>query len=76
MGLTAHGPWKYTVPAGFGVHHAMNPDPYIGLFGGSHCRDSPVQTQRSCDCPPEGCGAADKYMEQFNEVQKDIEMIA
>ena len=49
MGLTAHSPWKFKVPAGFGVHHTMNPDPYKGLFGGKNCRDSPVQTQRDCE---------------------------
>lgn len=25
--------WKYNVPQGFGIHHAMNPDPYRGRFG-------------------------------------------
>jgi 4-aminobutyrate aminotransferase-like enzyme len=49
MGLTAHSSWKFRVPAGFGIHHAMNPDPYKGIFGGKNCRDSPVQTQRNCE---------------------------
>jgi alanine-glyoxylate transaminase/(R)-3-amino-2-methylpropionate-pyruvate transaminase len=33
MGLTAHHTWKYNVPHSFGVHHAMTPDPYHGLWG-------------------------------------------
>ncbi|CAM6100541.1 unnamed protein product [Calypogeia fissa] len=33
MGLTAHNTWKYNVAQGFGVHHALNPDPYRGHFG-------------------------------------------
>lgn len=32
MGLTAHGTWKYNTPQGFGIHHALNPDPYRGAF--------------------------------------------
>ena len=35
MGLTSHSTWKYNVPHGQGVHHAMTPDPYRGLFGRS-----------------------------------------
>jgi alanine-glyoxylate transaminase/(R)-3-amino-2-methylpropionate-pyruvate transaminase len=33
MGLTAHSTWKFNVPHSFGVHHAMTPDPYRGLWG-------------------------------------------
>ena len=33
MGLTAHHTWKFNVPHSFGVHHAMTPDPYRGLWG-------------------------------------------
>jgi alanine-glyoxylate transaminase/(R)-3-amino-2-methylpropionate-pyruvate transaminase len=33
MGLTAHSSWKYNCPHGFGIHHAMNPDPYRGIWG-------------------------------------------
>ena len=33
MGLTAHSSWKYSVPHGFGVHHAQVPDRYRGHFG-------------------------------------------
>ncbi len=34
MGLTAHRTWKFNVPHNFGVHHAIVPDPYRGLWGG------------------------------------------
>ena len=30
LGLTAHSTWKYNVPHSFGIHHALNPDPYRG----------------------------------------------
>jgi alanine-glyoxylate transaminase / (R)-3-amino-2-methylpropionate-pyruvate transaminase len=33
MGLTAHSTWKFNTPHSFGVHHAMTPDPYRGLWG-------------------------------------------
>jgi alanine-glyoxylate transaminase/(R)-3-amino-2-methylpropionate-pyruvate transaminase len=33
MGLTAHSPWKYNYPHGFGIHHSMAPDPYRGPWG-------------------------------------------
>jgi len=33
MGLTAHRTWKFNVPHSFGVHHAIAPDPYRGLWG-------------------------------------------
>ncbi len=33
MGLTAHRTWKFNVPHSFGVHHAITPDPYHGLWG-------------------------------------------
>ena len=32
MGLTAHRTWKFNVPHSFGVHHAITPDPYRGLW--------------------------------------------
>lgn len=32
MGLTAHSTWKFNVPHSFGVHHALAPDGYRGLF--------------------------------------------
>ena len=33
MHLTAHSTWKYNYPHSFGVHHAINPDPYRGPWG-------------------------------------------
>src|SRR5438874_901261 len=33
MALTAHRTWKFNVPHSFGVHHAMVPDPYRGVWG-------------------------------------------
>jgi alanine-glyoxylate transaminase/(R)-3-amino-2-methylpropionate-pyruvate transaminase len=33
MQLTAQGVWKYNYPHSFGVHHALNPDPYRGPWG-------------------------------------------
>lgn len=33
MGLTANSNWKFNVPHSFGVHHAMAPYPYRGIFG-------------------------------------------
>jgi len=33
MSLTAHSTWKYNFPHSFGVHHAINPDPYRGPWG-------------------------------------------
>src|SRR3954467_6132178 len=33
MGLTAHRTWKFNVPHSFGVHHAITPDPYRGVWG-------------------------------------------
>lgn len=32
MGLCGQHTWKQPMPQGFGVHHAMNPDPYRGAF--------------------------------------------
>ena len=33
MGVTAHGTWKYNIPQAFGVHHALAPYPYRGVWG-------------------------------------------
>jgi alanine-glyoxylate transaminase / (R)-3-amino-2-methylpropionate-pyruvate transaminase len=32
MALTSQSTWKFNVPHSFGVHHAMTPDPYRGLW--------------------------------------------
>ena len=34
IGLTSHHTWKYNVPGGFGVHHALMPDSYRGVYAG------------------------------------------
>lgn len=41
----------------------MNPDVYRGIWGGSKCRDSPIQTSRICNCKKD-CEATAKYLEQ------------
>src|SRR6187549_1019372 len=33
MGMTAHSTWKYNVPHSFGVHHAIAPYQYRGVWG-------------------------------------------
>lgn len=33
MGTCGQHTWKQPMPQGFGVHHALNPDPYRGVFG-------------------------------------------
>ncbi len=33
MGLTAQSSWKYNCPHSFGIHHAVNPNPYRGPYG-------------------------------------------
>ena len=68
MGLTNLNTWKFSVPTGFGVSQTVNPDPYRGPWGGKNCRDSPIQTQRDCDCGPNECKACDNYIEQVDDV--------
>jgi len=45
MGLTAHRTWKFNLPHSFGIHHALNPDPYRGAWG----RDDPDAGQKYAD---------------------------
>jgi alanine-glyoxylate transaminase/(R)-3-amino-2-methylpropionate-pyruvate transaminase len=45
MGLTSHSTWKYNVPAGMGVHHAIAPDTYRGYFG----KDDPQAAKKYAD---------------------------
>ena len=45
MGLTSHSTWKYNVPAGQGVHHAIAPDTYRGYFGA----DDPQAAKKYAD---------------------------
>ena len=33
MGLSSHHTWKFNVPHGFGIHHALAPYPYRGFYG-------------------------------------------
>ena len=35
MGLTSHNTWKYPVPGGTSIHHAVCPDPYRSAFAGT-----------------------------------------
>ncbi|OQV15751.1 Alanine--glyoxylate aminotransferase 2, mitochondrial [Hypsibius exemplaris] len=69
MGLTALSTWHYNLPSGFGIHQTVNPDPYRGVWGGKHCRDSPCQSNRSCDCASaNSCTASDQYVDQLEDV--------
>lgn len=68
IGLCGIGTWKHSFPNGFGMHHVMNPDPYKGLWGGSSCRDSPVQPDRKCSCGVNQCKACDMYIAQLDEL--------
>jgi alanine-glyoxylate transaminase/(R)-3-amino-2-methylpropionate-pyruvate transaminase len=34
MALTSHSTWKFNVPHSFGVHHAIAPDSYRGVYAG------------------------------------------
>ncbi|XP_030385142.1 alanine--glyoxylate aminotransferase 2, mitochondrial isoform X2 [Scaptodrosophila lebanonensis] len=67
MGLTAQSTWRYPLPGiSNGIVHVMNPDPYQGIWGGDACRDSPVQTSRSCQCQ-DSCQAGVEY---YNELEQ------
>uniref|UniRef100_A0A8C8YEP5 Alanine--glyoxylate aminotransferase 2, mitochondrial n=1 Tax=Prolemur simus TaxID=1328070 RepID=A0A8C8YEP5_PROSS len=67
LGLTNVGTFKMELPGGLGCQSTMCPDVFRGPWGGSHCRDSPVQTIRKCSCAPDCCQAKDKYIEQFED---------
>lgn len=68
MGLMGQSTWKHSVPQGFGIHNTMCPDVYRGIWGGKNCRDSPVQTNRKCDCKEGECNACDMYIGELEEV--------
>jgi len=71
MGLTAHSTWKFSVPAGQGIHHVMNPDVYRGLWGSVGCRDCPVLPQGAvytAEGEGECAETVSHYMDQFDEV--------
>ncbi|XP_012577244.1 PREDICTED: alanine--glyoxylate aminotransferase 2, mitochondrial isoform X2 [Condylura cristata] len=67
LGLTNVGPYKMEHLSGMGCQSTMCPDVFRGPWGGSHCRDSPVQTVRKCSCAPGCCQAKDQYIEQFKD---------
>ncbi|XP_026877374.2 alanine--glyoxylate aminotransferase 2, mitochondrial isoform X2 [Electrophorus electricus] len=66
--LTSNAAYKFPVTSGQGCHSTMCPDVFRGPWGGSHCRDSPVQTTRECNCSPGQCLANNKYIDQLKEV--------
>lgn len=70
MGITSVGTWKYNIPQGFGNYQTMNPDVFRGPWGGSHCRDSPIQTIRTCSCEEGQCMAGDLYIDQLKDVMR------
>uniref|UniRef100_A0A3P8NSF5 Alanine--glyoxylate aminotransferase 2, mitochondrial n=1 Tax=Astatotilapia calliptera TaxID=8154 RepID=A0A3P8NSF5_ASTCA len=45
----------------------MCPDVFRGPWGGSYCRDSPVQSIRQCSCAQGACIANKHYIEQLEE---------
>ncbi|KAL6042799.1 hypothetical protein STEG23_015387, partial [Scotinomys teguina] len=67
LGLTNVGIYKVDLPSGMGCQATMCPDVFRGPWGGSYCRDSPVQTVRKCSCAPDCCQAKEQYIEQFKE---------
>ncbi|XP_036984948.2 alanine--glyoxylate aminotransferase 2, mitochondrial isoform X1 [Artibeus jamaicensis] len=67
LGLSNVGQFKMILPSGSGCQSTMCPDVFRGPWGGSHCRDSPVQTIRKCSCAPDYCQAKDQYIEQFKD---------
>ncbi|XP_076027884.1 alanine--glyoxylate aminotransferase 2, mitochondrial isoform X2 [Genypterus blacodes] len=67
MGLTNNSSYKYPIANGLGCASTMCPDVFRGPWGGSHCRDSPVQTTRECGCAQGQCMANDQYIGQLKE---------
>lgn len=47
-----------------------NPDPYNGRWGGNNCRNSPVQTDRICDCSPNECKSTENYIGELKDMFK------
>ncbi|KAF3848993.1 hypothetical protein F7725_015490 [Dissostichus mawsoni] len=60
MGLTSNAAYKYPIANGLGCTT-------VRPWGGSHCRDSPVQTTRQCGCAQGHCMANDQYIGQLKE---------
>lgn len=48
--------------------HVKCPNPYTGIWGGSSCRTSPIQTDRECDCSEGRCKATDNYINDLKDV--------
>ncbi|KAM9735861.1 alanine--glyoxylate aminotransferase 2, mitochondrial-like [Menidia menidia] len=67
MGLTSNSSYKYPIATSSGCTHIMCPDVFRGPWGGSHCRDSPVQTIRGCSCAQGHCMANEQYIGQLKE---------
>uniref|UniRef100_A0A3B4FJQ0 Alanine--glyoxylate aminotransferase 2, mitochondrial n=1 Tax=Pundamilia nyererei TaxID=303518 RepID=A0A3B4FJQ0_9CICH len=67
IGLTSNAAYKYPVASGFDSTNTMCPDVFRGPWGGSHCRDSPVQTIRECTCAQGHCMANEQYIAQLKE---------
>uniref|UniRef100_A0A3P8WWM5 Alanine--glyoxylate aminotransferase 2, mitochondrial n=1 Tax=Cynoglossus semilaevis TaxID=244447 RepID=A0A3P8WWM5_CYNSE len=67
MGLTSYASYKFPVASNSGCSNTMCPDVFRGLWGGSHCRDSPVQTTRDCGCGQGHCMAKEQYIGQLKE---------
>ncbi|CAH2090776.1 unnamed protein product [Euphydryas editha] len=65
MGLNATQSYRMPIPVPSGMHHAMVPDPFRGIWGG--CRDSISQVPNSCNCPGD-CITSDKYVHQLSEL--------
>ncbi|XP_043261295.1 alanine--glyoxylate aminotransferase 2, mitochondrial isoform X1 [Colletes gigas] len=66
---TSMGTWRYpSIAQPPGYVHTVYPDVYRGVWGGSKCRDSPVQMiERNCDCNEGQCVASEKYFREFEE---------
>ncbi|KAH0627878.1 hypothetical protein JD844_008421 [Phrynosoma platyrhinos] len=67
LGVTSLSHYKHVIANGLGCQTTMLPDVFRGPWGGSHCRDSPVQTIRKCTCSPGSCHAKDQYIEQLKD---------
>lgn len=69
LGVLSQSHWKYQLPSAMGYHPTSNPDVYRGAWGGSNCRDSPVQcVDRPCACKPGECAASNAYLGQLQEI--------
>ncbi|XP_011503254.1 PREDICTED: alanine--glyoxylate aminotransferase 2, mitochondrial [Ceratosolen solmsi marchali] len=70
---TAISTYKYPLLLPPGHIHVTNPDVYQGPWGGSNCRDSPVQAgNRICNCAEGKCQAEDNYFKQFQDTYESL----